>query len=573
MAAGDPRTIRKLSAIVVADVVHYSKQMEADEVGTLARLKALRAEVIDPALREHQGRLVKLMGDGLLAEFASAVDATEWAVEVQRAAAARNEDISEDKRMSLRIGVNVGDVILEDGDIYGEGVNVAARLEPLAPPGGVCISASVHNHVGGKIGAEFVSLGERVVKNIARPIEIWCWAPSGLDEGDSVPFRPRGAGRKPSLAVRRFEVMGTNPDAALLAEAAYDAAMGSLSNLTGITLLGDTARADFVASLTIQAVASRYRAVVRLSDNRSGEQFASDRFEGDLSDIFAAQDDLSFRVSQSIRFSVYDREAVAMDSTPASEHTDEMMLARVGFTLAGGGKRDEWAQAGPRLDAILKAKPNETSAWGMKACWHLDEVFNGWREVSDADRAASLHAAREAVRRNERSDWAHTALALSYLYAERDAARAAGEAERALELSPFYAIAHLALASAFVYGGRPAEGLEASRKSIGISTRLVSNHRTMQIAAIGALLTGRADEAVDWARRSDQQLHDMPPTLLLEAAACAAAGRTDEAHAARDRLLARFPDLRLSTLRRWPFRNPADLDRFMTLLAEAGLPR
>src|SRR5688572_2969781 len=149
MTTGEPRTIRKLAAIVVADVVHYSKMMEADEVGTLARLKALRGEVIDPAMRAHDSRLVKLMGDGLLAEFASAIDATEWALAVQKAAAARNEDIPEDERMSLRIGVNVGDVILEGDDIYGEGVNLAARLEPLAPPGGICISAAVHDHVEG----------------------------------------------------------------------------------------------------------------------------------------------------------------------------------------------------------------------------------------------------------------------------------------------------------------------------------------------------------------------------------------------------------------------------------------
>jgi adenylate cyclase len=572
MSGADARTVRKLAAIVVADVVHYSKQMEADEVGTLARLRTLRSEVIDPLMRAHEGRLVKLMGDGLLAEFASAIDATEWALAVQRAAAERNEGVPDDKSMRLRIGVNVGDVIVEEGDLYGEGVNVAARLEPLAPPGGICISAAVQSHVQGKIDADFVARGERTVKNIARPIAIWCWAPGGVDEGDSVAFQPRGEGRKPTVAVRPFEVTGNNAEASLLAEAVYDAALGSLSNLSGLTLLADASRADFVASLALQAVGSRYRAVVRLSDNRSGEQFASDRFEGDLSDIFEAQDDLAIRVSQAIRFSIYDREAFEMEKIPIAEHTTEMLLARIGFTLAGG-RRDEWAASGPRLESILIARPNEAGAWGMKACWHLHDVFYGWRELAEHDRAECLRCAREGVRRNERSDFTHSSLALAYLYADRDPVRAVGEAERALELSPFYAIAHLALGSAWVYGGRPAEGLEICRKAIAVNTRLISNHRTMQAAALGALLVDRADEAIDWARRSDQQVHDVAPTLQIEAAACAAAGRTDEAMAARDRLLALFPDFHLGEMRRWPFRHASDFDRFVSWLAEAGLPR
>jgi adenylate cyclase len=570
--ANEARTLRKLAAIVVADVVHYSKQMEADEVGTLTRLKSLRAEVIDPLMRAHEGRLVKLMGDGLLAEFASAIDATEWALAVQRAASARNEGLPEDKRMSLRIGVNVGDVIVEESDLYGEGVNVAARLEPLAPPGGICISASVHDHVAGKIDTVFVSRGERTVKNIARPVAIWCWAPDGMDEGDSVAFQPRGDGRKSAVAVRPFEVSSTNAEASLLAEAVYDAVLGSLSNLSGLTLLADAARADYVANLAIQAVGTRYRAAVRLSDNRSGEQFASDRFEGDLSDLFAAQDDLAHRVSQAIRFSVYDREAFEMEKVPVAEHTTEMLLSRIGFTLAGG-RRDEWAESGPRLESILMARPNEAGAWGMKACWHLYEVFYGWREIPEEDRTASLKAAREAVRRNERSDFTHSSLALAYLYADRDPLRAAGEAERALELSPFYAIAHLTLGSAWVYGGKPAEGLDVCRKAIAVNARLISNHRTMQAAALGALLIGRPDEAVDWTHKSDQQVHDVTPTLQIQAAAYAAAGRTAEAHATRDRLLALHPDYRLGEMRRWPFRDAADFDRFVEWLAAAGLPR
>ncbi|MFN2425493.1 MAG: adenylate/guanylate cyclase domain-containing protein [Candidatus Binatia bacterium] len=571
MTPDDKRTIRKLAAIVVADVVHYSRQMEADEVGTLARLKSLRTEILDPAMRAHDGRLVKLMGDGLLAEFASAIDATEWALSVQRAIVLRNESLPEPARMSLRVGVNVGDVIVEGDDIYGEGVNVAARLEPLAPPGGVCISAAVHDHVSGKIDTKFVSLGERAVKNIARPVSIHCWSPTALDDGDSVPFTPRAQGRKPSLALRAFEATSGSGDAAMLAAAVHDATLGSLSNLVGILILADAARADYIANATIQASGQRYRATVRLLDNRTGEQFWSDRFDGDLSDLFDAQDELAYRVSQSIRFSIYDREVAEMEKVPVTERTTEMILARLGQIIAGAN-RHEWADAGPKLDSIILAQPAEAGPRAMKACWHLHEVFYGWREISPADRAAAIAAARDAVRCNDRSDFAHMTLSLVHLYCEGDIDRAFREAARALELSPFYAIARFSQGLAWVFGGRPAEGLEVCTHTLKASPRMVMNPRIMQAAAIGAFLTNRHEEAVDWVKRADHLAHDVAPTLLILAASAAAAGLAEDAASARDRLLALFPDFRLGEMRRWPFRIAADHDRFMESLAAAGLP-
>jgi len=571
MTTDDKRTIRKLAAIVVADVMHYSRQMEADEVGTLARLKSLRLEILDPAMRAHEGRLVKLMGDGLLAEFASAIDATEWALSVQRAIAARNENLPEAAQMSLRVGVNVGDVIVEGDDLYGEGVNVAARLEPLAPPGGICISSAVHDHVSGKVDAVFAARGERTVKNIARPLSIFCWSPTTLDEGDSVPFAPRARGAKPSLAVRAFEATGSSGDAMMLASAVYDATVGSLATLSGITVLSDATRADYVAGATIQVVGQRYRAMVRMVDNRSGEQFWSIRFDGDLSEFFDAQDDLAYRVSQALRFSIYDREVAEMEKLPVAERTTEQILGRIGQTIAGAN-RHEWPEAGPRLDSIILASPDEAGPRAMKACWHLHDVFYGWREITSEDRSAAIAMAREAVRRNDRSDFAHMTLALIHLYCERDVDRALRESERALELSPYYTLARYTQGLALVFAGRAAEGMPLCRRSVDVSSRLVMNPRIMQGAALGAFLLEQHDEAMDWAKRADHQSHDVAPTLLILAAAAGAAGADGDAATARDRLLTLFPDLRLSELRRWPFRHPADHDRFLAGLVSAGLP-
>lgn len=568
MTTEPTRALRKLAAIVVADVVGYSRHMSSDEVGTLDRLRALRADILDPLMHRHGGRIVKLMGDGILAEFASAVSAASWAVAVQQAIAARNEDSGESDPMLLRIGVNVGDVIIEDGDIFGDGVNVAARLEPLAPKGGVCISAAVYDHVAGKVGAEFVSRGERALKNIARPVAIWCWSPQPLEE-EPMPAPLRQHGRKPSLSVRAFEAGGG--DASLLAAAVHDATVVALSNLSGITLLADGSRADYAAGGSIQTAGQRYRATVRLTDNRTGQQFWSDRFDGELTEVFDAQDELAFRISTSLRYSIYDREVAEMEQVPVGERTTEMIFARIGQTMAGA-HREEWPEAGLALDAMLASNPAHSGAHAMKASWHLYEVFYGWRDLSPQDRAGAIAAGQQAVRCNERSDFAHITMGLVHLYAESDPARALREAERALQLSPYYALARHTQGLALLFGGDAEAGFFHCLTAAQASSRTVTHHRMLQGAALAAFLSDRTDEAVDLARRADHLLHDVAPTLLILAAASSAAERGEEAGAAAGQLGTLFPDFSLREMRRWPFRREVDHDRFLAALRASGLP-
>ena len=574
---GTTRTARRLAAIVMADVVGYSRQMAADEVGTLARLRSLRAEIIDPLMAEHGGRIVKLMGDGILAEFASAVSATEWAVAVQaeiferRAAAAQGDDNEPGDGMQLRIGVNIGDIILEDGDIFGDGVNVAARLEPLAPVGGICISGAVHDYVHGRIAAEFTAGGERSLKNIAKPIAVWRWAPFPLEPELAAPVAAAApaADRKPTLCVRPFD--GSGQDASSLTAAVHDATVLALSNLSGITLLADSSRADFVASATIQTVTGRYRATVRLVDSASGQQFWSDRFDGALAEVFDAQDELALRISTAIRYSIYDRQVAETERVPAAERTREMIFARLGQTMAGG-YRHEWPEAGPALDAILAADPSNSGAHAMKACWHLHEVFYGWRELAPHDRDAAVSHAREGVRCNERSDFARMAMSIVHLYAENDPERAVRESRRALELSPYYAIGRYSLGLARAFAGDAEAGLTDCLVAAQASSRTVIHHRMLQAAALAAFVAGRYDEAVDLARRADHLLRDVSQTLFLVAATAHAAGDAGEAASAAAQILAQFPDFSLARMRRWPFRRSDDAERFTAALRGAGLP-
>ena len=225
---------RRLAAILAADVVGYSRLMGADEAGTLARLKALRKELIDPEIAARRGRIVNTAGDGLLVEFASAVDAVEGAVEMQRAIAGRNAEIPEDERIVLRIGVNLGDVIVDGDDIHGNGVNIAARLEGLAEPGGLLISHTVHESIAGKLDAEFADNGKREFKNIAKPVRVWSW-PRRLPADRQQ--------RKPFVVVGEFE--GRSEDEKRLAEDLRDDLAAALSRLTGLEVTLDRRKADY----------------------------------------------------------------------------------------------------------------------------------------------------------------------------------------------------------------------------------------------------------------------------------------------------------------------------------------
>ena len=234
------RVVRRLSAILAADVVGYSRLMGQDEADTLARLKALRDHVIDPAIGEHRGRIVKTTGDGLLVEFASVVDGVHCAVELQRALAEHNAEIVDDRRIVLRIGVNLGDVIVEGDDIFGDGVNVAARLEATAEPGGVLISETVHDSIAGKLDATFVDNGERAFKNIAKTIRVWSW-PDGLS--DTSHQAAAGRDRKPHVVVSDFEARGA--DEKDLADGIRDELAASFARQTGLVVTTDRGAADY----------------------------------------------------------------------------------------------------------------------------------------------------------------------------------------------------------------------------------------------------------------------------------------------------------------------------------------
>jgi adenylate cyclase len=281
---------RRLAAILAADVVGYSRLMGADELGTFERIRAHRKELFEPEIARHHGRIFKLMGDGLLAEFGSVVDAVSCAAVLQRSMLERNSGISHERRIDVRIGINLGDVIVEDGDRHGDTINLAARLQQLARPNGICVSDKVRIEVEGKVNIEFENGGEQRLKNIAQATKVFHWRPDGAlplapanagAEGirDAAPAK---AGAKPSLALSPLEVPAGDAQAVPLATGVNEAVASSLANLTGISLVTASNEASYHAIGSVQTSGSRFRVTVKLLDQRSKKQFWSEHFDGCL---------------------------------------------------------------------------------------------------------------------------------------------------------------------------------------------------------------------------------------------------------------------------------------------------
>jgi len=315
--AGSGRVERRLAAILAADVAGYSRLIGADEGGTLERLRALRRELLDPKIAEHRGRLVKTTGDGLLVEFGSVVDALRCAVEVQREMAARNANMPPDNRIELRIGINMGDIVVEDGDIFGDGVNVAARLEGLAEPGGICVAARVQEDALGKLDLVFDDIGEQQLKNIARPVRVYrviTSARRAVSQPGSNPPLPD----KPSIAVMPFQNMSGDPEQEYFADGMVEEIITALSRIRWLFVIarnssftyqghafdvkqvGRELGVRYILEGSVRKGGSQVRITAQLIDAETGTHLWADRFDGSLEDVFDLQDKVASSVAEVI---------------------------------------------------------------------------------------------------------------------------------------------------------------------------------------------------------------------------------------------------------------------------------
>jgi adenylate cyclase len=573
---GSKHVERRLAVILAADVVGYSRLMGADELGTFEKTRAHRKELFEPEIARHRGRIVKLMGDGLLAEFYSVVDAVSCAIVLQRSMLERNSGVSPERRIDVRIGINLGEVIVEDGDRHGDTINLAARLEQLARPNGICVSEKVRIEVEGKVDIQFENGGEQRLKNIAQPIKVFHWRPQGASPPAHVDAdagaAPAKAGAKPSLALSFFEVSGGDAQAVPLAKGVNEAVSSSLANLTGISLVTASSKANYHAIGSVQTSGSRFRVIVKLLDQRSKKQFWSDRFDGDIASTFDALDDLAFRICSALRYEIYERETERSRLRSLEEQTNEELMGQAGHILLNS-RRADYERSVTLIDVVVKRDPNNFMALAIRAWGAIVEVVCGFREVSPADSAIALQFARKAIELNGRSDFAHVVYAGILLYLRRDLDAVVLQAKRGLELNPNYALGMDMHGMAMMYAGDAEAGLRECKRALEANPRFPANNWFMDSMAIGNFIREDFEAAVEWARRSDQIHTDIPRCLLLLITCYCHAGAVAEARREADRLMQACSDFRIRDLRRWPFLREQDWARFINGLEQAGLPR
>ncbi|MGY8662491.1 adenylate/guanylate cyclase domain-containing protein [Bradyrhizobium sp. UFLA05-109] len=584
-----PGPERRLAAVFAADMVGFSRLMEADEAGTLARLKTHRIELIDPVISRNRGRIIKTTGDGLLVEFHSVVDAVLCAAEIQRRMGRRNADVAPGRWIQFRIGINLGDVIVDQNDIFGDGVNVAARLEALAEPGGICISSAVRDQLGQRLdGVDFDDLGEQNVKNIARPIRVFrvrlneemAGAPDGAT--DAAPAA--GISRKPSIAVLPFANMSGDPEQEFFADGLTEDIITELSRFHDLLVISrnsafvykgkavkvqDVARefgVDYVVEGSVRKAGGRVRVTVQLIDAETDRHIWADRYDRELEDIFAIQDEMTRAIASTLPGRV---EAASHDRAKRKP-TDNMaayecvLAAKI---LHHRSNRDDNAQAQRLLDRALSLDANYAHAHAWKACVLGQTWVYSWCEDRDATFRQVASELETALALDDNDSDVHRILAALNLNRD-DHDRAAYHQERALALNPNYDLVVVQQGELLTWLGRPEEGIDWIKKAM----RLNPCHPERFWSHLGrayycAEKYADAAEAFSRITRPDHAHHAFLAAIFAQMGNAVAAG----AHAAE--VLKREPAFSVANhLSTQHYKREVDRQRYETGLRGAGLP-
>jgi class 3 adenylate cyclase/tetratricopeptide (TPR) repeat protein len=585
MAHGSPQ--RKLVAILAADIVGYSRLMEEDEAATVDDLKGHQA-VILPAVGRHGGRVIDTAGDDLLAEFPSVINATECAVDIQAMMATRNEAQPESRRMRFRIGLNLGDVIHDETRIYGDGVNVAARLQTYAEPGGVVVSGAVAEQIVSLPGVHVVNLGELHLRNISRPVR--AFALQMYDEqtralGDA----PIGAEGRPSIVVLPFRKGQSDPDDAYFADGIVDNIIHALAGLKellvisrGSTLGYGGARIDvraigrelgvrYVMYGSVQRAAGHLRIATELSDAETGAIVLAEKYDGELSALFTLQDTISTQIVTTIAPHVREHERLrAMRKHPKNLTAYDLVLQALG-PLAGMDS-ESFSRVRGLLQQAMARDPSYAPAYSYAALWHMIRLVQGW---SPDERADVTEAARTAGAAIERDPGDALALAIyghmqSLLLKDYDTA--VEYLDRALAAGPSCALAWAMSSATCGYLGQGA--IAVLRAEHGLRLSPLDSHVFFHehILSQAHYINGNYDEAIAWARKSAQHSARHAPNLRVLAASLVAVGKTGEATEVARQLLAVDPRFGLRAFAaRTPLRGGIR-DTFVDRLRAAGLP-
>lgn len=624
---------RRLTTILAADVVGYSRLMGADEAATLSALKSLRQDLIKPKEQQYHGRTVKLMGDGALMEFTSVVDAVIFAVEVQAALAKRNLEVPEDRQVVYRIGINIGDIIVEGDDIYGDGVNVAARLEGLCEPGGVCVSRSVFSQVKGKLDLTFEHLGDRQIKNITDPVTIYRVVLDDKAAGlvtevmpdKAAPKRRRwhasvalvavlllavsGAlwwqiGRpyekpaviedmalplpdKPSVAVLPFINLSDDPSQEYFADGMTEDLITDLSKISDLFVIARNSSfaykgqqvkvrqvaeelgVRYVLEGSVRRIGGQVRINTQLIDTTTGGHIWAERYDGKLDNIFAVQDAILAKVVEAMELHLTDRERDRQDEGPKTDSLEAYDLVLQARKLLSRFDHNTAAEARDLLERAIEIDPSYVEAYSLLGFYYFDQ-WRVWGRQRDKNLTRALELGTTAIELDSSDPTPHVLLAMVYQFRrEFDAANAA--ADKALMLQPKDAITLSNLGSMLNWAGRSEEAVAVLQQAI----RLDPFHPPNYLERLADAYAGieKYDQCIEAAERGVALDSDYVGLHVSRAGCYAALGREEEARAAAAEILRTNPRFTLKAFASYaPFSFERDRELRVKLLRRTGLP-
>ncbi|MDH3723923.1 MAG: tetratricopeptide repeat protein [Desulfobacteraceae bacterium] len=577
---------RKLTAILSADVVGYSSLMDDDEAETIRTLKN-HCSAITTLIGHNRGRVVDIIGDNLLAEFSSAVDALNCGTEIQQELALRNMELPDNRKMEFRIGINVGDVVEENGRIYGDGVNIAARIESLSGAGGICISGRVYDQVENKLDLKYDFLGEQKVKNIARPIRVYV-VKLADDVTESEMGKKHEPPAKPSIAVLPFLNMSGEVDQEYFSDGITEDIITALSKFrwffviarnSSFTYKGKTMEVRqvaedlgvrYVLEGSVRKAGKKVRITAQLIDAPTGYHIWAERYDRDLEDIFAVQDEITHNIVRSVGPEFLSAEMKRAQRKDALNLDVWDYIMRASSHHSRYTKKDA-AEAQRLLFKAIELDPMSSEAFCLLAFTHLMQVQFGWSESTTKSIKAAEKAAQSAVAIDDRDAWAHTALGLVNLISKRYD-DAVCRLENAIDLNPNLANAYGALGQALALAGEYEAAVTHINKAIRLSPHDPFAVYWFGHLGVAAFADERYEDACYWGRKTIQQNPNFPGGHRLVAASCGQLDRTQEAANGLKELLFLMPGMAADDVRKQvPFKRSIDMERYIDGLRKAGL--
>jgi len=575
---------RKLTAILSADVKGYSRLMGEDEAGTVKTLTAYR-KIMGELIQRHSGRVVDFPGDNILAEFASVVDAVQCAVAVQNEIKARNAELSESRRMEFRIGVNLGDVIEEEGRIYGDGVNIAARLEALADPGGICVSKTAFDHIETKLPLGYEYLGEQQVKNISRPVGAY---KVRMERDLSVAERGTGLKLpdKPSIAVLPFDNMSGDPAQEYFSDGITEEIITALSRTPKLFVIarnstftykgkpvkvqqvGRELGVKYILEGSVRKAADRVRITAQLVDAQTGHHLWADRYDRKLKEIFALQDEITLKILIAMQMKLTEGDQARLYAK-GTENLEAYLKFLQGRQYIENLNRENNALAQQVLGEAIALDPGYGEAYTYLAVTHLLVTVLGLSKSPGGSLAIATDLAQKAIELDDSEANPHSILGF-LLAMKGDYEKGITEGERAVELNPNSADAHARLAMTLNFSGRREEAIALFKQAIRLNP--IPPAYYLFHMSLAYAMEDRHEEAIMICEKAVRREPDNVLARIFLAASYSLAGRAKEALVEAAEVIRISPKFSLEyASRAWPFKNQPDKNRFLDALLEAGL--